>query len=234
MGMVFGKTGSAEPAFEILAQRSTSPMSYEIRKYGERFAAETSWEASAEGKKTNEDDQPFTLLAKYIGVFGTPQNEGSTPIAMTAPVMKQEKTSTTEPTVIAMTAPVMKSTNQNKKTMMFVLPDDYKSIESIPKPTNPNVHIVEIPPAIGAVYKYTGSMDDTVAKDYAIKLGEQIRLEYQLNDTMSDEYILQNYQFWGYTPPFTLPWFRRNEIWLQLNDEQIQKVVNEQIKTDLN
>lgn len=232
MGMVFGKTNVAEPAFEIIYQRSTLPMSFEIRKYGERYAAETSWESTSTKSNDNDDDRPFTLLAKYIGVFGTPQNEGSIPISMTAPVMKQE--TTTAPTAIAMTAPVMTSMNNSTKTMMFVLPDEYKSLDSIPKPTNPNVHIVQVPPAVGAVYRYAGSMDDATAQMNAMKLGQQLRTAYQLDDSMTDDYILHNYQFWGYTPPFTLPLFRRNEVWIQLNNEQVEQIVKESIRTDLN
>jgi len=29
-------------------------------------------------------------------------------------------------------------------------------------------------------------------------------------------------QFWGYNPPMTLPNLRRNEIWLELTEEQVQ------------
>ena len=36
------------------------------------------------------DRRGFGVLAKYIGVFGNPNNEGKTAIAMTAPVVTQE------------------------------------------------------------------------------------------------------------------------------------------------
>ena len=53
-----------------------------------RFAIETpmgSPSSESEGRRS-----PFMTLAGYIGVRGTPQNEGAKTIAMTAPVaMKQ-------------------------------------------------------------------------------------------------------------------------------------------------
>ena len=53
-----------------------------------RFAIETPMDSpssESEGRRS-----PFMTLAGYIGVRGTPQNEGAKTIAMTAPVaMKQ-------------------------------------------------------------------------------------------------------------------------------------------------
>ena len=34
------------------------------------------------------------------------------------------------------------------------------------------------------------------------------------------------YEFWGYNPPFTLPMFRRNEIWIQLDTDQVDYLIN--------
>lgn len=250
MGIVFGKTNVAEPAYQVLFHRTAVTTPYEIRKYGERFAAATYWNStivdsdSSNSNDKNENDRPFTLLAKYIGVFGKPENEGSVPITMTAPVMKQQNSGT----LIAMTAPVIKGsssvgTNDMKeKSMMFVLPEEYKSIESIPQPTNPAVHIVTIPPSVGAVYSYSGSMSDETAQTNALKLGTQLQLDLDdannntppANTTDDDEdsvfftkeYVLNHYQYWGYNPPFTLPMFRRNEIWIELTTNQVDKIVN--------
>ena len=94
MGSVFGKETVKEPAFEILLNRTANIVtSYQIRKYGQRFAAECFY-------STSEDTgTPFMALAKYIGVFGTPENEGAESISMTAPVVIQggTKIDMTEP-----------------------------------------------------------------------------------------------------------------------------------------
>ena len=76
MGTVFGKESVKEPPFELQLKRNDVKTSYELRKYGERYAA--SVEYSANGDTSS----PFRTLARYIGVFGTPENEGSTSIAM--------------------------------------------------------------------------------------------------------------------------------------------------------
>jgi hypothetical protein len=215
MGMVFGKTGAAEPAFEVLYQRTGggAVTSYEIRKYGTRFAAEAAYAGSG-------DNAPFNTLARYIGVFGKPENEGATAIAMTAPVVRNEGRGGTQ---IAMTAPVVRTDAGQEKTMAFVLPEEYDSIEKIPKPTNPNVHIREIPSAKGAVHRWSGSMREEACKEKAIQLAKQLRQDGC--ESCTDEYVLDKYQFWGYHPPFTLPMFRRNEVWVELTEEQVKHLV---------
>ena len=120
-------------------------------------------------------------LAKYIGVFGTPENEGNTNIAMTAPVVLEQGSTqpkqTGEPTSIAMTAPVVIETNftvQGMKKMMFMLPDEYDDIAKIPKPTNPAVHIEMIPSEFGAVRRYNGDYNVKINSKMAQELGEQL------------------------------------------------------------
>ena len=82
MGTVFGKESVKEPPFEVQLKRNDVKTSYELRKYGERFAA--SVEYSANGDTSS----PFRTLARYIGVFGTPENEGSTSIAMVSVIVQ--------------------------------------------------------------------------------------------------------------------------------------------------
>jgi hypothetical protein len=210
MGMVFGKSTVAEPSFKVLYEHSKS-FEYEIRKYGERYAAEASYKGS--------DDSPFGILAKYIGVFGSPENEGTEAISMTAPVVMQSKA-----TAIAMTAPVVETEDQaGQKTMQFILPAKYDSLENIPKPTNPAVHIKTIPPQVGAVHRYSGSHSESRDREIATELATQLQ-----NDgvDVSVDYVLANYQFWAYNPPFTIPMLRRNELWVELSAGQVETLLN--------
>lgn len=225
MGSVFGKESVAEPTFDLLLERGQGAVvqtPYELRRYGERFAAEASF-------NSGDDNSPFRLLASYIGVFGNPQNEAAEPIAMTAPVMKKQRSGGT---AIAMTAPVMKSSNdQGRMTMEFVLPAEYDDLSKIPRPTSPNVHIKEIPPQVGAVHRYSGSMDDNTSEKRALELAAQLRKD---GIEISDEAAARSYQFWGYNPPFCLPSFRRNEVWIELSTEQAEKLVQEYNPEDIN
>lgn len=207
MGQVFGRTGVKEPAYEVLYHH-TKGFPYEIRRYGERFVAETTY---GDG---SDDSSPFMALARYIGVFGKPENEGNTQISMTAPVAKKEGTA------IAMTAPVsMKQGEGGQKVMDFFLPAEYDSLDKIPKPTNPKVVIKEVPPAVGAVHRYSGRMNDDEAK----RLAEQLAAELEKSGAQVD---VAQYEYWGYNPPFTLPMFRRNEVWIPMDQQQAESVVN--------
>jgi hypothetical protein len=220
MGSVFGKETVAEPAFDVLMERTghTVNTPYELRQYGERFAAEVQY--SAEDDKGN----GFRTLARYIGVFGTPENEGNTAISMTAPVVTEGDNSKAAAKTIAMTAPVvMENNDQGTKTMKFMLPAEYDELSKIPKPTNPDVHIEEIPPQAGVVHRFSGSISDATNRQMAAQLSEQLTADGL--DRMSVDYVLDHYQYWGYNPPFTLPMFRRNEIWVELTDSEVQQLV---------
>ena len=233
MGSVFGKESVEEPPHEtLLSRKDGATTSYELRKYNQRYAATITY------KKTGDksENSPFGALARYIGVFGTPQNEGDTSIKMTAPVvMENSDADKTKGTQIAMTAPVVMEDNDddgdNNKKMMFMLPVEYDSMEKIPKPMNPSVHIEEIPSQTGVVHVYNGKWGEVRNQEIAKGLAEQL-IQDGVPD-MTEEYVLQNYQFWGYNPPFTLPYFRRNEIWVELESAQadyLEKTFKPEIK----
>jgi len=216
MGSIFGKETVKEPPYDVLLERTNgAKTSYELRKYGERFAASVSYVDDGDNNSS-----PFRTLAGYIGVFGNAQNEGSTKMAMTAPVV-MEQDGKPEPETIAMTAPVVmeNSADGKMKKMMFMLPEEYNDMSKIPKPMNPAVHIEEIPPEFGVVHRYSGKMDTEMNRGMAKELGVQLMEDGVKGIT--EEFVMEHFQFWGYNPPFTIPAFRRNEVWLKLNDEQV-------------
>jgi SOUL heme-binding protein len=230
MGMVFGKHGVAEPTYKVLRSNLNGPvLPYEIRQYGERLAAETSY-LYTDASSTS---APFRALASYIGVFGTPQNEGTTSIAMTAPVAM----ATSDPTPIAMTAPVAMKTSSatdssQMRTMTFFLPAEYTTLQSVPKPTNPAVSIRSIPAATGAVHRFSGTMNEQRTNEIALKLAQQLREDGV--ESLTDEHVLLHREAWGYDPPFTLPPFRRNEVWINLSPQQVAQVMNKAPASELN
>lgn len=228
MGTVFGKQSVLEPPFQLLHQysptrTSTTNIAYEIRRYGVRYAAETTYNTGVD------QGSPFGALARYIGVFGNAQNDGGESMAMTAPVVIQNSKQCDDMvkgTKMAMTAPVViatPKTNDNQKIMKFILPAEYDELSKIPKPTNPQVRIVELKPSVGVVHKYSGRRDDTHNRLVAKQLADTL-----MNDGVkgvTEENVLQNFEYWGYNPPITLPWFRRNEIWVELSEEQIKELM---------
>lgn len=204
MGSVLGIQKIEEPAFTVLSQRAN----YQIRKYGTRYVAKTSTDQS------EPNQTPFSMLAKYIGVFGEAENENEVKLDMTAPVvMTSEK--------VAMTAPVVMQNQENSMTMMFVLPSQYDSMEKIPKPTNSRIQIERVSGAVGAVYRYSGSQGLTYARSKADLLTQELEKDGFKN------YDIDSFQYWGFNPPFTLPFLRRNEVWIPLSEQEVQKRIKE-------
>jgi hypothetical protein len=102
--------------------------------------------------------------------------------------------------------------------MKFILPVEFDDISKIPKPLDPSIVIEEIPPQTGAVHCYNGGWDNDRNKEVALDLGKQLM---QDGVSITKDFVLDNWQFWGYNPPFTIPYFRRNEVWVELNGEQV-------------
>jgi hypothetical protein len=223
MGIVFGKTGVAEPAFDVLLSRAEAQFSYQIRQYGTRYAIETEYDP------IRGTGAGFSALAGYIGVTTKPQNEGSVSISMTAPVITEDmQQQQVKGQKIAMTSPVITSDEGRAsaggmKKMQFVLPAEYDQMSKIPKPTNPKVAIKEIPSAVGAVHAFTGQVNDEKAKKNALALIQQLKED---GVDIDEKVALESYELWQYHPPFTLGPFRRNEIWMELTRQQLKKLLD--------
>ncbi|CAJ1959391.1 unnamed protein product [Cylindrotheca closterium] len=227
MGSVFGKQTVAEPFFEVLLDRNQAQTQYELRHYPERrYAATCVYDGDAD-----DTSPPFRALANYIGVFGKPQNESRESISATTPIVYQG--STTKGESIAMTAPVVtEEVEDGKRVMKFMLPAEYDELSKVPKPINPAVKIEEIPPQVGVVHKYKGSLKAEHNKEMAIDLADQLMADGV--EGISEEFVLDNFQFWGYNPPMTIPYLRRNEVWLQLTEEQVEYLTQKYNNRSLN
>lgn len=230
MGIVFGKTGVLEPPFQVLLTRnynSKIQTPYEIRHYGIRFACETEYSTTTSSSSSANDSMGFRTLAGYIGVGTSPQNTASRGIAMTAPVVSS---SGGGGQAIAMTAPVVTSAvakggnagPSTAKKMAFILPQEFDSLDKIPQPTNPNVHITQIPAAKGAVHAFNGSCSDAKAKSKARELVQQLK---QDGVDIKEEEAMENFELWQFHPPFTIPMLRRNEVWIALSEEQVNDLL---------
>lgn len=99
MGMVLGIIREETPAFRNCGVIA----GLQCREYEPYWVARVSSKDFPELSEEAFNSAAFRTLAKYIGVFSTPQNESKSqeaePIAMTAPVVMNE--------AIAMTAPVV-------------------------------------------------------------------------------------------------------------------------------
>ena len=211
-------------------------------------------ENGTNGRRDDGTRSPFLKLAGYIGVLSEAQNEGGEGIAMTAPVAmrggssggssggsedqksnkKKKKGEKKKGEKIAMTAPVAMhregdtseagaaaATTGGRRTMRFFLPSKYDSLEKIPAPTHPGVTVRTVPPAVGAVHRYSGTFSEDTVRGRARALVETLRKDGAEFDIHA---ALNGYEFWGYNPPFTIPALRRNEVWVELSEEQVEKL----------
>lgn len=193
MGIVFGKIEVETPKHEVL---QTSP-DYEIRKYPPAVTAEVTYDPA---QLRGDRDGGFTILANYIGAFGDPQNKKPEKIAMTAPVItKTEK--------IAMTAPVTtKKGTGTQVTMQFVLPAKYRSAGEAPAPLDERVVVREEGERKYGVVRFNGLARDEVVEGKVNRLRE--RLESNGYKVVGEHLLAR------YNPPWTLPAFRTNEVFL--------------------
>mgnify|MGYP001824007398 FL=1 len=184
-----------EPAFEVLVTADD----YEIRRYSPYIVAEV--DVDGDMKKTGND--AFRILAGYI--FG--DNEPGQKMAMTAPV-------TTKPAAqgqrMNMTAPVLSSPAVDATeayTYAFVMESRF-SMESLPKPLDSRIRLVEIPSRVVAARRYSGSWSNkNFLKNQGALLG-----------ALQDDSVVLSGQPWlaRYNSPLK-PWFlRRNEVLVEI------------------
>lgn len=193
MGMVFGKIRVETPKFKIIQ----STADYEIRKYPPSVAAEITYDPT---QFKGDKDAGFSILAKYIGVFGNPQNTKPEKIAMTSPVItKAEK--------IGMTSPVVTKGKGEMVTMQFILPEKYKKAEEAPKPVDERVVIREEGERKYGVVVFNGVATEGVVAEKVEKLKKDLEKD---GFKITGEHVLGRYN-----PPWiTLPYFRTNEVML--------------------
>jgi hypothetical protein len=185
-GSVIGvRDGTEEPRFEVIDRQGL----VEIRRYESRLAAET---IVAAGSETAARSEGFQRLAGFI--FG--RNNGSTKIAMTAPVAQASAR-------IAMTAPVGASpAGDGAWAIRFFMPAQYSRV-TLPTPSDTRVAIVEVPAETVAVLRYAGVPTPAAAAEHrAALLRALVAGPWQATGEPID---------WFYDPPWTLPQLRRNE-----------------------
>jgi hypothetical protein len=179
------RSGTEEPHYTVVAHQGPA----EIRQYGPRIAAETTVDTNDE---IDARSIGFRRLAGYI--FGGNTTRSS--IAMTAPVAQSSET-------IAMTAPVAQDRTAGGWTIRFFMPAQF-TLDTLPKPKDPAVHLVQVPAQAMAVIRFTGSTSaDAVANHQAELLTALADGPWRPAGALVA---------WFYDPPWTIPFLRRNEV----------------------
>jgi DNA gyrase inhibitor GyrI len=139
----------------------------------------------------------FRLIADYI--FGN--NISSRKVSVTAPVIQQPNEK------IAMTAPVTQQGGEGLWDVQFVMPSDY-TMQTLPKPNNPDVILKEIAGKRFAVIRFSGLARANSLAAHTKEL-EAFILENKLQTVSEPTYAFFN-------PPWTLPFLRRNEVMIEI------------------
>ena len=182
----------AEPAFEVVTRYNN----LELRRYAPYVVAET----RVQGEYRRSLNEGFRRLAGCI--FGG--NRSQAKIAMTAPVSAQPGSEK-----IPMTAPVSAQKDAGSWVVTFAMPAGSR-LDTLPLPNDQRVTLHELPARRVAALRFRGWAS---AKDVEKKTAE---LLVALPSTgLSPRGIPTIAQ---YNPPWTLPFFRRNEILVEVTD----------------
>ncbi|NYR09447.1 heme-binding protein [Psychrobacter sp. BI730] len=192
-----GAMATEEPKYTVLTQVDD----FELRRYDEQLVAQT-W---VSGDQDSASREGFKVLADYIFGNNTAPSGDSSKISMTAPVTMQadNKKSDNKSQKIAMTAPVSMQQDDGKWRVQFTMPSKY-TLQTLPKPNNPNVEIIEVPAQTYGVIKFSGLVG---SKKVANKTEA-------LQTWMQDQSLtpIGEPELARYNPPWTLPFLRRNEV----------------------
>jgi hypothetical protein len=180
-----------EPSFTV----SLAEGDFEIRDYPGMVVAQV----SVTGERKDAANEGFQLLAGYI--FGG--NTAKQKIAMTAPVTQAAAGGEN----IAMTAPVLQSGGDGNWVIRFIMPRG-STLETLPQPNNPKVHLQAVAPARMAVVRFSGlARQDTIAAKTDALLGH---IKAQQLQAVGLPSLAQ------YDPPWTLWFLRRNELMIPI------------------
>lgn len=178
-----------QPEYKVI--ETSGPI--EIRQYTPMIAAET----EAKGERTAAIGEGFRRIAGYI--FGA--NAPGSKISMTAPVEQQKGAK------IAMTAPVEQQGTGDTWRVRFIMPKEW-TMETLPAPTDDRVKLVPLPARRFAVIRFSGSAGEAALKERTAEL-QRFLSERKLQSEGEPIFAF-------YNPPWTLPFFKRNEVMLEL------------------
>ena len=183
---LFGIRTEEEPSYQLLSKKD----SFEIRQYDSYLIAKVNVKEENYKKAANKG---FRILANYI--FG--DNKSKDKISMTAPV-KQSKS-----IKIAMTAPVKQSKSINSWNISFVMPKKY-TLDTLPLTSDKRIIFQKVKSKKIISYRFSGFGNEENIK---IKNKELLKfIEKERLKIKSD--LVINF----YDPPWTIPFFKRNEI----------------------
>ena len=180
-----------EPTYSVVQKTEQ----FEVRQYAPYLVAEV----VVPGPANEAGSQGFKLLGGYI--FG--KNKGERKLEMTAPVTQQAA----PPIKLEMTAPVTQAATPGGFLVQFVMPQGY-TLATLPEPLDTSVKLREVPGGRVAVIRFSGTWSQSTYEEQLQKLRSALATAGMATQ---GEPVSSRYN-----SPFSLPFLRRNEIWLSL------------------
>lgn len=190
---VVGQSDVENAPYTLL--KSDETLKIEVRNYDSMVLVSTSTEDG--------DNSAFKKLFNYI----TGENEGSTEISMTAPVIMDDNNIAKKGAEISMTAPVFMNEKANTPSMSFVMPKDF-TLQTTPKPNNPDVKVSELKDYKVVAIQFSGLLSDSNVSKHT-----KILTDWIVNN---DYTVISDPINAAYNGPLTLPFMRRNEVLIEV------------------
>ena len=196
VSLAFGMSSAhaiEEPTFTVVQKTDV----FEVRQYQPYLVAEV----TVPGPASEAGSQGFSLLGGYI--FG--KNKGERKLEMTAPVTQTPQPAA--PVKLEMTAPVTQAAAPGGFLVQFVMPKGY-TLATLPEPLDARVKLREVPGNRVAVIRFSGSWSQSLYEEKLQTLRGAVAAAglATVGEPVSSRY----------NSPFSLPFLRRNEIWLNL------------------
>ena len=182
---MFGGISSEMPPYELLEKKD----GYEVRRYQKQYWAQLDYDVPKETDFGSKASEGFWPLFQYI----SGQNSEQMKISMTAPVVMKQ----------------VDEGDRTKRSMSFLMsPSKFHSLEELPQANNQRIQIVE-----------EKNDDDfacitfnmTMTKERNAQKEEELR-QAARRDGIRLSTNPADVRYFGYNAPFTIPYFRRNEI----------------------
>ncbi|CAF0761169.1 unnamed protein product [Rotaria sp. Silwood1] len=188
LSQLFGTIDNETPPYDIV----TKGAKYEVRRYHSQLWAQVDYTVDPSTDFGDKLSIGFQPLFQYI----TGKNERAQKIPMTVPVIMQQLDS-----------------DSGSRRMVFIMPaSQFSTLDQLPKPTNVNVKLVAVnDPLLLACIKFNMGLTSKRVTAREVELrkaaeNDQIQL---INERAS-------IRVGGYNPPWTLPWFRTNDLCIPL------------------
>ena len=168
----------------------------EIRRYAPQVTAHTQIDGASYDAAVQ---QGFRRLAGYI--FG--DNFNGEKLAMAAPVTTKAAASEK----IGMRSPVITESEGRGYKMSFMMPPG-RTVESLPLPNDTAVELDEVPERRVAVLRFNGTYHGMQVEAREQELMRMVKA--------AGLQALSAPMFAGFDSPATLPFLRRNEVWVEV------------------